>query len=82
MANWYAYNGIGDPALPGSYYLSDVAPNCLVGGCKICAIYLDQSSDVPSTLPGTIKTYIANALMTLVSQPANGFRRYVYVKDC
>lgn len=81
MANWYAYNGVDDPALPGSYYLMDVTPNCLVGGSQICAIYLDQTSNVPSTLPSTILTYIANANATLVSQPADGFRRFVYVKD-
>ncbi len=79
--NWYAYNGFGDPFLPGSYFLSDIQPNCDTGGCMICAIYLTGTSDVPGNIPGIIKYYIANAHVTLVSQPTDG-TRFVYVKNC
>ncbi|WGQ08881.1 hypothetical protein QG516_20425 [Pedobacter gandavensis] len=80
MANWFAYNGVGDPTLPGSYYKMAVNPNCLTGGSIICAIYLDDSANVPSSVSAVL-TYIANAQATLVSQPADGFQRFVYVKD-
>ncbi|WP_316841425.1 hypothetical protein [Pedobacter gandavensis] len=79
--NWYSYNGIGDPILPGSYFLMDLEPNCLGGGTIVCAIYLTGTSDVPGSIPASVKTYIANAQATLVAQPNGGARHFVYVKD-
>lgn len=83
MANWFAYDAVGDPANPGSYYKMDTLPNCLTGGKIVCAIYLDDNNDVPSTIPGTVLRYIANAQATLVAQPVDGgaARRFVYVKS-
>ncbi|WGQ08882.1 hypothetical protein QG516_20430 [Pedobacter gandavensis] len=80
MANWYSYDGVGDPALPGSYYKMAVNPNCLSGGSIICAIYLDDTANVPSNISAVL-TYIANAQATLVSQPPGADRRFVYVKN-
>lgn len=70
MANhWFAYDGVGNPYVPASYLRTNIAPNC-DGGCKICAVYLDDNSlGNPSTL-GPVLTYIANALITQVAQPA------------
>lgn len=82
MANWYAYNDFEDPMLPGSYYLVDTIPNCVLGGCKLCAIYLDQSASVPAVLPRSVRVYIANALISLVPQPSEGDLQFVYVKSC
>lgn len=81
MANWFAYDNIGDPLIPGSYNRVDVAPNCDMGGCLLCAIYLDDNNDTPTTIPGTVKRYIVNAQVTLVPEPKNAFR-FVYVKNC
>jgi len=81
MGNWFAFNGLGDPLLPGSYNKVEVTPNCVVGGCTVCAIYLDDNNDVPAVIPGSIKRYIVNAQVALVSQPSNAIR-FVYVKDC
>lgn len=80
MANWYSYNAVGDPTLPGSYYKMATAPNCLTGGSIICAIYLDDTANTPTNI-SPVLTYIANAQATLVSQPADGFQRFVYVKN-
>ena len=84
MPNWFAYDNVGDPLLPGSYYLSSLFPNCLTGGCRICAIYLDDNNDTPTVIPGTVLRYIANAHISMVSQPIDGgaARRFVYVKNC
>lgn len=82
MANWFAYDGVGDPTSPGSYFLARVKPTCSSGGCKICAIYLND--DGPGT-PGSVTDvldYISNALVTLVSQPSGGFKRFVYMRNC
>lgn len=81
MANWFAYNGIGDPALPGNYLQMDVKPNCSVGGSIICAVYLNDNTQVPSSIPNNVKTYIANAQATLVAQPNSGAKHFVYVKS-
>ena len=83
MANWFSYDGVGNPQLPGSYYKMDTLPNCLTGGSIVCAIYLDDVNDTPASIPGTVKRYIANAQATLVSQPIDGgtARRFVYVKN-
>lgn len=81
MPNWYAYNGIGDPMLPGSYYRTNATLNCFTGGCRICAIYLDDTASIPSSI-GAVLNYIANSHVTLVSQPSDGFMRFVYVKNC
>lgn len=81
MANWFAYKGFADPLLPGSYFKIDITPNCDLGGCTLCAIYLDDNNDTPASIPGTVKRYIVNAQVSLVSQPRDAFR-FVYVKDC
>jgi hypothetical protein len=67
MANWYSYIGIGDPTNSTSYRLSSVKPNCNLG-VQICAIYLNQTDQIPSGFNG-ISTYIANALATQIAQP-------------
>ncbi len=80
MPNWYAYNGFGDPSLPGSYIKTNAKINCLTGGCMICAIYLDDTANVPSSVSAVL-TYIANTLVSLTPQPAEGIP-FVYVKNC
>lgn len=80
MANWFAYNGTGEIALPGSYLRTSTKPTCVTGGCTICAIYIeDNSSASPSNITSVL-TYIANAQVTLSSQPEGGGKKYVYVK--
>jgi hypothetical protein len=79
MANWYAYVGVGDPTLSTSYRLSNTKPTCTGVGVDICAIYLNDTNTVPGAFDG-ISTYIANALITLSSQPPGGAKRFVYVK--
>lgn len=82
MKNWFAYNGVGDPTSPGSYYITTIKPTCTAGGCMICAIYVDD--DGPGT-PGSLADvldYIANAQVSLVAQPNGGAKRFVYVKNC
>lgn len=81
MANWFGYTGTGDPNLPGNYIQVDVKPSC-DSGCMVCAIYLNDNTQVPSSIPSNIKVYIANAGVTLVSQPAYGAKRFVYMKSC
>ncbi|WP_342328700.1 hypothetical protein [Pedobacter sp. FW305-3-2-15-E-R2A2] len=79
MANWYSYTGNGDPTLATSYRLSTVKPVCNLG-VQICAIYLNQNELVPNAFNG-VATYIANALVTLTSQPTGGgIKRFVYLK--
>ncbi|WP_342328699.1 hypothetical protein [Pedobacter sp. FW305-3-2-15-E-R2A2] len=82
MANWYAFNGSGSPGSPLNYMLSANKPSC-VTGTKICAIYLDQSVAIPTSFDAgsPMQTYLANALLSLVSQPLGvGVKRFVYLK--
>ncbi len=77
MANWYAYNGFGDPLLASSYRLMPVKPLC-VNGCHMCAILLDESAPIPSDL-SSVLGYIYNALATCMAQPAPPSKAYVYM---
>ncbi|AOM76065.1 hypothetical protein [Pedobacter steynii] len=81
MANWYTYNGIGDPTATSSYRLVSVKPTCS-GACKICAIYLDETTVVPSSIATTVLAYISNALVTGSSQPGGAAKRFVYLRAC
>lgn len=80
MANWYSYNGVGDPSATGSYRLMTVQPACSSGSVKICAIYLNDTASVPSTIDANVLSYIANAQGTQSSQPGGIAKRFVYVK--
>lgn len=82
MANWYIYNGVGDPFSPNSYRLSGVKPSCVNGSCKICAIYLNEAGTVPSTIDDNVLIYMVNTLASQTSQPGGGAKRFVYVKNC
>ena len=59
----------------------DGEPTCNGGGNTFCAIYLDNNNDVPTSIPITIKSYIASAQATMIPQPVNGGTaiRFVYV---
>lgn len=80
MANWYSYNGVGDPTATTSYRLMSVKPTCVTGSVRVCAIYLDDTTAVPSDIETTVLAYIANAQGTQTSQPGGGAKRFVYVK--
>lgn len=82
MANWYGYTGIGDPFIASSYRLITVGPNCTSGTCKICAIYLNDTSTVPSYIDSNVLLYIGNALASQFSQPPGVAKRFVYLKNC
>lgn len=82
MANWYTYTGVGDPTSTSSYRLVSIKPTCVTGGCKICAIYLDDNTAVPSDIESTVLAYMANALITGSSQPGGAAKRFVYVRAC
>jgi len=80
---WYSYLG-GSQLLPASYRLIKGKPACL-NGTVPCAIYVYYpGSTAPSTpigpLSSNIQTYIATAIATLVAEPQNDGKKYVYVR--
>ncbi|MBB5620648.1 hypothetical protein HDE69_001697 [Pedobacter cryoconitis] len=78
---WYAYNGVGDPLVLGSYLLATVKPGC-INGSRICAIYELNGGTTPQILSQNIRSYIANTQVLLVAQPDSnpGIKKYVYGK--
>lgn len=81
--HWYAYNGIGDPLLPGSYNLAFTKPSCITGN-NLCAIYSLGATN-PTSLSTHLRIYIADGFTTWLSQPndiniPNQFKKYVYMK--
>ncbi|AMP97807.1 hypothetical protein AY601_0866 [Pedobacter cryoconitis] len=78
---WYAYNGIGDPFLSGSYNLLPFKPVC-INGCTICAIYSPGSSVPSSPLSTNLRTYIVTVMANQVAQPDSSanIKKYVYGK--
>ncbi|WP_316843056.1 hypothetical protein [Pedobacter gandavensis] len=80
--NWFAYTG-GDVFYAGNYRLIDgIDPTtiCTIG-CVICAIKLDDNSDFPASIPGSVKQYLLNALVTRVPQP-DFPNKFVILKPC
>lgn len=76
---WYAYNNVGDPQLPNSYFYSAQKPNCL-NGFVPCAIYAVDSNPNPSSLSANIQRYIAAGLVSGLAQPTGLVKKYVYMK--
>lgn len=79
---WYAYNGVGDPLIPPSYYIASLPPSCK-NGVRVCAIYAAGTGPVPIILSSNLRNYIANLYITLVAQPDSipGIKKYVYGKS-
>lgn len=59
-----------------------IKPTCVSTGVNICAIYLNETTAVPSTdIEAAVQLYMANAVATLTAQPTGvGIKRFVYVK--
>ena len=78
---WYSYNGIGDPLLCTSYFLSFVTPPTCVNGPVVCAIYARGCGSTPTCpLSYRIRMYIANLQLALIAQPdtSPAIKKYVY----
>lgn len=82
MANWFGYIG-GDIFHPGSYYLiGNLEPTGCTSGCIVCAIMLDDNNTTPATIPGTVRAYLANAVVLAVNQPQGFPTTFVRMKSC
>ncbi|WP_316843055.1 hypothetical protein, partial [Pedobacter gandavensis] len=81
MANWFGYMG-GDIFTPGSYVLlGNGEPTGCTSGCIVCAIFLNDNNSIPTSIPGSVRAYLANAVAFKVNQPV-GFPTYVRMKNC
>lgn len=67
---WYAYIG-GNPLIPESYQLATLTPLCR-NGRSLAAVYARGYEEQPEEFSTSMKTHIANALITCSSQPAGG----------
>jgi hypothetical protein len=80
--SWYAYKGSGDPYLPANYSLATIKPLC-VNGPILCAIYTFDGGEAPlGPFSTNIRRYIANGLVSQLSQPQApvNAKKYVYLK--
>lgn len=80
---WYVYDGIGDPYHASSYRKVTQKP-LFESGKYLCAIYTESGDIIPSSpLSANIQQYIANALVTGISQPPHykkHTKAFVYLK--
>jgi hypothetical protein len=78
---WYAYDGVGNPFLLGSYRLQTTIPGC-INGPVICSIYAQGQAEFPENISLNLRRYIANGLANGVAEPATPPRQkfYVYMK--
>jgi len=69
---WYAYIN-GDPLIDASYrrlplgYTLDDPPGCSTG-CRICAIFLNQMTEIPTGIDPLVQSLIPTALATGIPQ--------------
>ncbi|PWG80210.1 hypothetical protein [Pararcticibacter amylolyticus] len=76
--SYYAYI-FGNPCDPMSYYKTSIKPEFGVGNI-LCAIYATGAGTHPDKFSEELEGYIADALMSGISQPQTGetvvFMRY------
>ena len=84
--SWYSLIS-GDPLNPNNYrilpavYTDQNPPGCMTG-CIICAIFLSQTTLIPTSIPQSVQDMIAIALATGTPQRPSPFTPYQVLLRC